>query len=101
MIRQTSSPPNIFTNFLYASNLELPMKELRTTRLKTSEIICGAIILVAFLIGIFVGSNYVHKTKVVALQRDAIQKGFAEWVVVDSENGATEFSWKVIELSAN
>ncbi len=76
------------------------MKELRAARLKPSEIICAGIVLAAFLIGIFVGSNYVHKTKVVALQRDAIQKSFTEWVVVDPETGATEFSWKELELSS-
>lgn len=74
---------------------------LRHTRLKLTEIFYGLISLIAFLLGIYVGSNYVYKTKVVALQRDAIQKGFAEWVVVNAETGSTEFSWKKIELSTN
>jgi hypothetical protein len=68
--------------------------QLRATKLKSTEILCGVIVLIAFLLGIYVGSSYSYKTKVVALQRDAIQREVAEWVVVDSETGKTEFTWK-------
>ena len=76
------------------------MKELRTTRLKTSEIVLSAIVLIAFVIGITIGSNCTFKSSTVPLQRDAIQKGFAEWVVVDPETGRTEFAWNQIDLAS-
>jgi len=70
------------------------MKELRTSRLKISDLVLSTTIFVALILGITIGSNYTYKSKAVPLQRAAIQNGFAEWVVVDPETGETEFAWK-------
>jgi hypothetical protein len=64
---------------------------------KPSEIFASILILVAFIFGCYLGSSCSYKWNVIPLKSQAIDKGFAEWQVVDPVNGRTEFVWKIIE----
>lgn len=68
---------------------------------KPREIVCAALMVVSLVVGIIIGSTSITKGTVMPMQREAISKGFAQWIVVDQENGRTEFAWKVLEPSTN
>lgn len=72
-------------------------KKTNTILAKPSEIFASILILVAFIFGCYLGSSCSYKWNVIPLKSQAIDKGFAEWQVVDPINGRTEFVWKELE----
>lgn len=66
-------------------------------RLKLSDIVIGVFILLSFLIGCYIGSSCSYQWNVAPLKSQAIEKGYAEWQVIDTMNGQTEFVWKTPE----
>ena len=70
--------------------------------LSTKEILAGIATIFVFSIGCYVGSCYSYKTVVIPFKQEALQKGYAEWLVVDQVTGRTEFMWKTpTQLVAN
>ncbi len=72
-------------------------KKPRTTLTKPSEVFVALLILVAFIGGCYLGSSCSYKWNVVPLKSQAIEKGYAEWQVIDPINGHTKFVWKSLE----
>jgi len=62
----------------------------------SSEIIAGFCVLVAFIFGCYAGSSCTKKWSVSPLKSEAVEKGYAEWQIVDNHSGATKFAWKQI-----
>jgi hypothetical protein len=58
------------------------------------EIAFGVLLLFVFLIGWYIGSTCTNKLTVLPLKHQAIERGFAEWQVIDQQVGTTEFVWK-------
>jgi hypothetical protein len=59
-----------------------------------SEILAGFCVLIAFILGCFAGSSCTNKWSVATLKSEAVQKGYAEWQIIDNQSGATKFTWK-------
>ena len=72
-------------------------KKPRTVITKPSEVLVAFLILISFIGGCYLGSSCSYKWNVVPLKSQAIEKGYAEWQVVDPINGHTEFVWKTPE----
>jgi hypothetical protein len=72
-------------------------KKTNTVIAKPSEIFASILILFAFVLGCYLGSSCSYKWNVIPLKSQAIDKGFAEWQVVNPLNGQTEFVWKESE----
>lgn len=72
-------------------------KKPRTVVTKPTEVFAAFLILVAFIGGCYLGSSCSYKWNVIPLKSQAIEKGYAEWQVVDLINGHTEFVWKTLE----
>ncbi len=68
--------------------------DVTQTKSKKIELSAGAILLFAFIVGWYLGSTCTNKLSVLPIKRQAIERGFAEWRVVDQQVGTTEFVWK-------
>lgn len=74
---------------------------LRTKKTaKSSELIIGLCIIMAFIFGCYAGSSCSYKWSAMPLKHQAIEKGFAEWQVIDQQLGTTEFVWKQLDVSS-
>jgi hypothetical protein len=71
----------------------------KTVTTKTSELVTGACIVIVFVLGCYTGSVCSNKWSTMPLKQQAIEKGFAQWQVIDQQQGTTEFVWKQIDLS--
>ncbi len=75
------------------------IRKTRTIATKPSELIAAATIVIAFVAGCYTGSSCTSNWTVAPLKSQAIEKGFAEWQVIDQNQGITKFVWKEIDLS--
>ena len=74
---------------------------LRTKKTaKSSELIIGLCIITAFIFGCYAGSTCSYKWSAMPLKQQALEKGFAEWQVIDQQLGTTEFVWKQLDASS-
>jgi hypothetical protein len=70
------------------------IRSTKTVLTNPSELAVGGCIIAAFVLGCWAGSTCSNKWTVIPLKSQAIEKGFAEWQVVDQQQGITEFVWK-------
>jgi len=76
------------------------MSNINKSFFRSQEGFISILVVISFILGILLSNIVVNKSKVLPMQREAISKGFAEWIVVDQETGATEFAWKTVDIPA-
>lgn len=72
----------------------------KTVVTKTSELVVGLCVVIAFVLGCYAGATCSYKWSAMPLKQQAIEKGFAQWQVIDQQLGTTEFVWKQLDVSS-